>query len=160
MVKYISRTVLDKIDFWLIKFPITRQRSAVLAALRFAQLENSGLLSVEILDDIAVYLNIQKIFVYEVASFYSMYEFINKAKYQICICTNISCMLSGTDDLLIYIKKKLSIGLNEVTNDGKFYLKEVECLASCDTAPVLQIDGIYYGNVTNIKFDEIISKLN
>ncbi len=159
MIKFISSVVLNKIDFWLTKFPVSKKRSVVLAALRFAQEDNEGLLSVSIMDDVAEYLNISKIFVYEVASFYSMYELKIKAKYRVCVCTNISCMLSGSFELMSYIKDKLNVNLNEVTLDGKFYLKEVECLAACDMAPVLQINGLYYGNVTKEKFDIIISKL-
>lgn len=157
MFKKISRNTISKINFWLSKFP--RKQSAVLAALRFIQEDNGGFLSVELMDNLADYLLLPKIAVYEVASFYSMYELKQVGKYKICVCTNISCMLSGSEKLVNHIKEKLNISFNEVTTDNLFSLKEVECLASCDGAPVIQIGHVYYENVTFDKFDNIIAEL-
>lgn len=159
MGKVVSNSVITKIDCWLLKFPSVKKQSAVLAALRFAQEDNGGLLSIEIMNEIANYLSMSNMAVYEVASFYSMYELKHKVKYKICVCTNVSCMLAGSDRLVEYIKKKLGVGFNEVTLDKKYYLREVECLASCDGAPVIQVGTKYYENVTLEEFDKILLSL-
>lgn len=160
MFRSMSNFVEDRMDYWVFKFVDNKKQSAVLAALRFAQKENGGFLSVALMDEIAEYLSIPKMSVYEVASFYSMYELKQNGKYKICICTNISCMLAGSGKLIDYIKLKLGVGFNEVTLDKKFYIKEVECLASCAGAPVIQIGTSYYENITIEKLNNIITELD
>lgn len=149
-----------EIDHWLTRYPADKKQSAVLAALREAQHENGGYLTTELMDAVAGYLDMPPIAVYEVASFYSMYELKPVGRHNIAVCTNISCMLRGSDTVLSYIEKKLDIKLGESTPDGKFYLKkEEECLAACCGAPMMQVDHVYYENLTPEKVDRILDGL-
>lgn len=150
-----------EIDHWVGKYPPEQRRSAVLAALRAAQHQNEGFLTSELMDAVAVYLDLPEIWVYEAASFYSMYETTPVGRHSISVCTNISCMLCGGDDILAYIERKLGIDLGESTADGKFFLKnEEECLAACCGAPMMMVDHVYYENLTPQKVDEILDALD
>jgi NADH-quinone oxidoreductase subunit E len=156
----LSAHVREEIDHWVAKFPKGRQRSAVIAALQAAQHENEGYLTPEIMDAIAGYLNLPPIQVYEVATFYSMFVTKPVGRHSISVCTNISCMLRGSDEIVAHLEKKLGIETGESTADGKFYLKrEEECLAACCGAPMMMIDHHYYENLTPEKVDEIIDAL-
>ncbi|MBK8182294.1 MAG: NADH-quinone oxidoreductase subunit NuoE [Candidatus Competibacteraceae bacterium] len=149
-----------EIDHWLGRYPADQKQSAVLAALREVQHENGGYLTTELMDAVADYLEMPPIAVYEVASFYSMYELKPVGRHNIAVCTNISCMLRGGDTVLSYIEKKLGVKLGESTADGKFYLKrEEECLAACCGAPMMQVDHVYYENLTPEKVDQILASL-
>jgi NADH-quinone oxidoreductase subunit E len=149
-----------EIDQWLKKYPPDRKRSAVLAALRAVQHENGGHLTRELLDAVAEYLDLTPIAVYEVATFYSMFELKPVGRHSISVCTNISCMLRGGEAILAHIEKKLGIQLGQSTPDGKFYLKrEEECLAACTFAPMMQIDHVYYENLTPERVDQILDRL-
>ena len=156
----LSAHAREEIDRWLERYPPDQRQSAVLAALREAQHENGGYLTKELMDEVADHIGIPKIAVYEVASFYSMFELQPVGRHSISVCTNISCMLCGGDDILAYIENKLGIKLGESTEDGKFFLKrEEECLAACCGAPMMQVDHVYYENLTPEKVDEILDKL-
>ena len=149
-----------EIDHWLTRYPADRKQSAVLAALREVQHENGGYLTTELMDAVADYLDMPPIAVYEVASFYSMFELQPVGRHCIAVCTNISCMLRGSDTVLSYIERKLGIKLGESTPDGKFYLKkEEECLAACCGAPMMQVNHVYYENLTAEKVDRILDSL-
>jgi NADH-quinone oxidoreductase subunit E len=149
-----------EIDHWLTRYPPDRKQSAVLAALRAAQHENGGYLTTELMDAVADYLDMPPIAVYEVASFYSMFELEPVGRHSIAVCTNISCMLRGGDTVLAYIEKKLGIKLGESTPDGRFHLKrEEECLAACCGAPMMQVDHVYHENLTPEKVDRILDSL-
>jgi NADH-quinone oxidoreductase subunit E len=149
-----------EIDHWLTRYPPDRKQSAVLAALREVQHENGGYLTTELMDAVADYLDMPPIAVYEVASFYSMFELKPVGRHCIAVCTNISCMLRGSDTVLSYIERKLGIKLGESTPDGKFYLKkEEECLAACCGAPMMQVNHVYYENLTPEKVDRILDSL-
>jgi NADH-quinone oxidoreductase subunit E len=149
-----------EIDNWLTRYPPDRKRSAVLAALREVQHENGGYLTKELLDAVAEYLELPLIAVYEVASFYSMFELKPVGRHSISVCNNVSCMLRGGDEILVHIEKKLGIRIGESTPDGRFYLKrEEECLAACAFAPMMQIDHVYYENLTPAKVDQILDSL-
>jgi NADH-quinone oxidoreductase subunit E len=149
-----------EIDHWLTRYPPDRKQSAVLAALREVQHENGGYLTTELMDAVADYLDLPPIAVYEVASFYSMFELQPVGRHCIAVCTNISCMLRGSDTVLSYIERKLGIKLGESTPDGKFYLKkEEECLAACCGAPMMQVDHVYHENLTPEKVDRILDSL-
>ena len=152
-----SRTEIDR---WIAKYPPERKQSAVMAALNIVQEQNGGWLTTDLMNAIAVYLEMPPIAVYEVATFYSMYELNPVGQHKICICTNISCMLRGSDKIVAHLKQKLGIGFGETTADGKFTLKEVECLAACGGAPMIQIGRAYYENLTPEKVDEILAKLD
>jgi NADH-quinone oxidoreductase subunit E len=155
----LSAAARAHIDQWVKKYPADQKQSAVIAALTFVQEENGGWLTTPLCDAVAAYLNMPKIAVYEVASFYSMYELKPVGKYKICICTNISCMLSGSEEVIKHLEKKLNITLGETTPDQRFTLKAVECLAACGGAPAMQIGPQYYENLTAQKVDEIIDPL-
>jgi len=156
----LSQHVREEIDRWVAKFPPGRQRSAVLAALHAAQHENHGYLTTEVMDAVAAYLKLPPIQVYEVATFYSMYETKPCGRHHVSICTNISCMLCGAEDIVRHVEKKLGIRTGESTPDGRFYLKlEQECLAACVNAPMMMVDHVYHENLTPGKVDEILDKL-
>jgi len=149
-----------EIDHWLSRYPAEQKQSAVLAALREVQHENGGWLSTELMDAVADYLDMPPIAVYEVASFYSMFELKPVGRHNIAVCTNISCMLRGGETVLAYIEKKLGIKLGQSTADGKFYLKrEEECLAACCGAPMMQVDHVYYEHLTPEKVDQVLDSL-
>jgi NADH-quinone oxidoreductase subunit E len=153
----LSAHVREEIDHWVAKFPPERKRSAVIAALHAAQHENNGFLTPEIMTAIAEYLGLPPIQVFEVASFYSMFETKPVGRHSISVCTNISCMLRGGDDILAYVEKKLGIKAGQSTPDGKFYIKnEEECLAACCGAPMMMVDHVYHENLTAKTVDEII----
>ena len=157
----LSKHAREEIDRWLKKYPANQKQSAVLAALREVQHENQGYLTTELMDAVADYLGMPKIAVYEVASFYSMLETKPVGRHSISVCTNISCMLRGADDIVRHIEKKLGIKTGESTNDGKFYLKEEEeCLAACCGGPMLMIDHVYHENLTDARGDEILDNLD
>ena len=155
----LSKTATADIDKWLAKFPNGNSRPVILRALWIVQEENGGWLSTDAMDAVADYLQQPKINVYEVAKFYSLYELEPVGKYKIHICTNISCMLNGSDEIESHLKNKLKINFNETTKDGKFTLKKAECLAACGGAPAMQINWKYYENLTPEKIDKILGKL-
>jgi NADH-quinone oxidoreductase subunit E len=156
----LSAPTREAIDHWLSKYPADRQRSAVLAALREVQHEHGGYLTTEVMDAVAEYLGLPPIAVYEVASFYSMFELKPVGRHSISVCTNISCMLCGSDVIAEHIERKLGIKTGESTADGKFFLKrEEECLAACVNAPMMQVDHVYYENLTPEKVDQILDSL-
>jgi NADH-quinone oxidoreductase subunit E len=153
----LSDHVREEIDHWVAKFPEGRQRSAVIAALHAAQHENGGFLTPELMTAVAEYLRLPPIQVFEVASFYSMFETKPVGRHSISVCTNISCMLRGGDDILAHVEKRLGIKAGQSTPDGKFYLKvEEECLAACCGAPMLMIDHVYHENLTPKSVDEVL----
>ena len=157
----LSKKACREIDIWLKKYPAEQKQSAVLAALRAVQHENKGYLTTELMDAVAEYLEMSKIAVYEVASFYSMFETKPVGKHSISVCNNISCMLMGADNIVDHVEKKLGIKTGESTKDGKFYLKcEEECLAACCGGPMMMINHIYYENLTTEKVDEILESLD
>ncbi len=139
----------QEIDRWLAKFPPDRRRSAVLAALREAQHQNEGFLTAGLMDAVAAYIGMPAIQVYEVASFYSMFETKPAGRVHVSVCTNISCMLCGADRIVEAVEKHLGIKTGESTRDGKFYLKrEEECLAACNNAPMMMVDHVFHENLT------------
>ncbi len=155
----LSAAVRAKIDRWVKRYPPEQKRSAVLEALRYAQEENGGHLTNEMMDAVADYLGMPNIAVYEVASFYTMYNLAPVGKHVINVCTNISCMLRDSEKIVEHLQTRLGIGLNETTADQKFTLREVECLAACAHAPVAQIGKKYYENLTPEKIDAVLDEL-
>lgn len=154
----LSKESLAKIDREVAKYPPEHKQSAVIAALHIAQDEH-GWLSVALMDYVAGLLDMRPIQVYEVASFYSMYNLKPVGRHKIAVCTNISCLLRGSDDIVAHLKQRLGIGFGETTGDGRFTLKEVECLAACGGAPMFQIGKTYYENLTPARVDEILAGL-
>jgi NADH-quinone oxidoreductase subunit E len=155
----LSEHARHEIDHWLAKFPPDRRRSAVLAALRAVQHDNGGYLTRESMDAVAEYIGLPAIQVYEVATFYSMFETKPVGRHHISVCTNISCMLCGGDEILAHVEKRLGVKVGESTMDGRFFLKrEEECLAACNNAPMMMVDHVYYENLTPEKVDEILDR--
>ncbi len=148
------------IDRWVAKYPPEQKQSAVMAALRIAQEQNGGWLTNELIDAVAAYLDMEAIEAYEVASFYSMYELKPVGRHKICVCTNISCMLCGSDSVVSHLEERLGIKMGQTTGDGRFSLKEVECLGACVNAPMFQIDKKYYEKLTPEKIDAILDELD
>jgi NADH-quinone oxidoreductase subunit E len=149
-----------EIDHWIAKFPDDRKRSAVLGALNATQHQNQGFLTTDLMDAVAEYLGLAKIHVYEVASFYSMYETKPVARNNVAICTNISCMLMGAESIVDHIESKLGVKIGESTEDGRIFLKcEEECLAACAGGPMMQVNHVYHENLTPEKVDEILDGL-
>lgn len=156
----LSEAARREIDHWVAKFPPGRQRSASIAALRAAQEQNDGHLTPDLMDAVAEYLHLPPIQVYEVASFYSMFETHPCGRHHVSICTNISCMLNGAEALVAHAEKKLGIRLNESTSDGRIFLKrEEECLAACNGAPMMMVDHVFHENLTPERLDEVLDEL-
>lgn len=155
----LSPEIRAEIDRWVAKYPDEWKQSAVMAALRIVQDDNGGHLTQELMDKVADYLDMPPIAVYEVATFYSMYELSEVGKHKICVCTNVSCMICGSENIVEHLEKRLGIGLGQTTEDGKFTLKEVECLGACGGAPMFQIGKQYYENLTPELVDSILDSL-
>jgi NADH-quinone oxidoreductase subunit E len=136
----LSAESIKKIDREIAKYPADQRQSAVMSALAIAQ-DEKGWLANETMDFVAQYLGMPPIAVYEVATFYNMYNLQPLGKYKITVCTNLPCALSGANDAVAQIQQKLGIGFNETTADGKFTLKEGECMGACGDAPVLLVNN-------------------
>lgn len=147
------------IDIWVSKYPYERRRSALLPALHVAQDQNGGYLTDALLGAVATYLKLPKVYAYEAATFYNMFELKPVGRHKISVCNSISCMLRGSDEIIQYLKKKLNIELGETTSDGKITLKEAECLAACGGAPAILVDKTYHENITPEKMDQILESL-
>ncbi|RKZ39134.1 MAG: NADH-quinone oxidoreductase subunit NuoE [Gammaproteobacteria bacterium] len=156
----LSDETRSEIDRWLVKYPSDQKQSAVMGALTVVQEANGGWLTTELMDAVADYLDMSPIAVYEVATFYSMYELKPVGQHKLCMCTNVSCMLRGSEEIVEHLEKKLDIKLGETTSDKKFTLKEVECLGACGGAPMMQIGRKYHENLTPDTVDEILAKLD
>ena len=155
----LSENTKKQIEHWLTKYPADQRRSAVVASLLAAQEQNGGHLTDDAMKAVADYLKIPHVEAYEVATFYDMYNLEKIGKNKIAVCTNISCMLRGSDEILAHFKKRLNIGINETTADGKFTLREVECMAACGGAPMCQVnDKDYIENLTIEKIDHLLKK--
>jgi NADH-quinone oxidoreductase subunit E len=156
----LSDHVREEIDHWVAKFPPERKRSAVISALHAVQHENNGYLTTDLMDAVAAYLELPNILVYEVASFYSMFETKPVGRHHISVCTNISCMLRGSQEVVDHVEKKLAIKTGESTPDGRIYLKrEEECLGACTGAPMLMVDHVFHENLTPPIIDKILDEL-
>lgn len=156
----LSHHVREEIDRWRARFPEDRQRSAVIGALHAAQHDNDGYLTAELMNGVAEYLDLPPIQVYEVATFYSMFQTRPIGRHNVAICTNVSCMLRGAEEIVEHVEKKLGIKSGDSTADGRIYLKkEEECLAACCGAPMMMVDHKYVENLTLDKVDEILDGL-
>lgn len=147
---------LDKVQELIARYPEGKQKSALLPLLHMAQDEFGGWLDVPTMDYVATLLNITPIEVYEVATFYSMYNLKPVGKYMFEVCVTGPCMISGSDDIVHYIQEKLGIAPGETTPDGMFTLKTVECLGACGYAPMMQLGKHYKEHLTRAKIDSIV----
>lgn len=156
----LSEQVRAKTDHELKKYPPDRKQSAVMSALRFVQ-DEKGWINTEDMADVAAYLGMPQMSVYEVATFYNMYNLKPMGRHTLTVCTNLSCQLVGAMETLNYIKSKLGIGVGEVTADGKFGLREGECQNVCDEAPLFMINNKKTcGHLTKEKIDQILAELD
>ena len=156
----LSKESIDKINYELTKYPADKRQAAVMSALRIVQTER-GWLSKESIAEVAQYLRIPDIAALEVASFYNMYDLEPVGRYKITICTNISCMLRDSDLIVDHLQKKLAVGFNEVTADGKFCLKEGECMGACGGAPLMIVNNHNMHEFLTVeKVDAILDGLN
>jgi NADH-quinone oxidoreductase subunit E len=150
--------VRAQIDREVAKYPPERKGAAVMAALRIVQ-EKHGWLSPALIEAVALYLEIPPVRALEVATFYTMYDREPVGKHKIMVCTNISCMLCGSDKVMSHLSKTLGIKAGDTTPDGRFTLKEAECLGACVNAPMMQIDKTFHENLTPEKIDQILKEL-
>lgn len=153
----ISKDSINEISKELKKYPVEQKQSAVMATLRIVQEEN-GHLTTELMDSVAEFLEMPSISVYEVATFYSMYELKPVGKNQIHVCRSISCHLRGADKIVAALESKLGINCGQTTKDGKFSLKSAECLGACVNAPMMQVNKSYHENLTESNVDEILEQ--
>jgi len=143
----------------LTKYPPARKKSAILPLLHLAQKQNNGWLSIPALEHVGDYLELPYVKVYEIASFYSMFNLKPIGKYHIQVCGTTPCMLCGSKEIVSTLEKTLEISMGQTTNDGRFSLVEVECVGGCVKAPVIQINKDQYENITPAQVEEIIQKL-
>jgi NADH-quinone oxidoreductase subunit E len=152
----LSAEAIKKIDYELTKYPADQRQAAVMSALRIVQTER-GWLSKESISEVAAYLRMPDIAVMEVATFYNMYDLMPAGKYKITVCTNISCMLRDSDAIVEHLQAKLGVGFGEVTSDGKFCLKEGECMGACGGAPLMTVNNhMMHEFLTPERVDEIL----
>lgn len=157
----LSEHAKEVIEQWKSRFPEGRERSAVISALHVVQHENDGYLTAELMNAVADYLDLPTIQVYEVATFYSMFQTKPVGRHNVAICTNVSCMLRGSDEIVEHVEGKLGAKIGESTDDGRIYLKrEEECLAACCGAPMMMVNHKYYENLTTDQVDEILDGLD
>ncbi len=155
----LSPEAIKKIDYELTKYPADQRQAAVMSALRIVQTER-GWLSKESITEVAQYLGMPEIAAMEVATFYNMYDLNPVGQYKISFCTNISCMLRGSDEIVDHLQNKLGVGFNEVTPDGKFCLKEGECMGCCGGAPLMHVNNTkMHEFLTPAKVDDILKEL-
>jgi len=151
--------VRSAIDGWVAKYPPEWKQSAVMPALTLVQEWNGGWLSADLMDDVAAYLDMPSVAVYEVASFYSMYDVKPTARHKVCVCNSISCMLNGSEELIHHVEHKYQVKPGETTADGRFTFKEVECLGACRDAPAVLIGKTYYERLSPEALDKLIEGL-
>ena len=156
----LSEQIKARIDRELKKYPADQRQSAVMAALRFVQ-DEKGWIAADDMADIASYLGMAQVAVYEVATFYHMYNLKPMGKHLITVCTNLSCTLGGAEDTVAYLQDKLGIGFDEVSADGKYGLREGECMGTCKDAPLFTLNNKKIcGRLTREKIDTILAELD
>ncbi len=148
-----------EIDGWIAKYPVEWNQSAVMPALAIVQEHNGGWLSRELMDDVAAYLDMPEVSVYEVATFYGMYDLEPTAKHKVCVCNSISCLLNGSEELIHHVEHKYKVKPGETTADGRFTFKEVECLGACKDAPAVLIGKTFHEKLSAEALDKLIEGL-
>lgn len=157
LTQIVSAESMQRIERWIAKYPASQRQSAVMAALMIVQ-EEHGYLTSEMMDAVAAHLGMPAIAVYEVASFYTMYEQKPCGRNIVNVCTNISCKLRDCDSIVEHLEKKLGVCLGETTEDKRFTLRAVECLGACVNAPMMQVNKDYHENLTVKNVDEILEQ--
>lgn len=154
----LSANARAEIDRWTAKFPPDRKRAALLAALTTVQRENGGWLMPELMEAVADYLDVPAVAAEEVATFYSLYDLAPVGRHKIYVCNSISCWLCGSEKILNHLQQRLGIKIGETTPDGRFTLKQAECLAACGGAPALMIGNEYHEHLTPEKVDTLLAR--
>jgi len=149
----------EQLDAWVAKYPTGKAQSAVIPCLHILQAANEGWLTKPVMNALADYLAIPAISVYEVATFYTMFDLKPVGKHKINVCTNISCLLNGSDEVVAHLESRLNVKLGQTTEDGQYTLRQVECLGACCGAPMMQIGRDYHEYLTNDKIDHILAGL-
>jgi len=157
LCQLVSPESIRDIDHWIKKYPADQKQSAVMSALRIVQ-EESGYLTPQLMDAVADYLDMPAIAVYEVATFYTMYEKKPIGRNLVNVCTNVSCKLRGSSEVVDHLCSSLGIGLGETTADGRFTLRSVECLGACVNAPMMQVNKNYHENLTMDSIDQVLEQ--
>jgi len=152
--------VRAEIDRHIAKYPPEWKQSAVMPALTIVQEQNGGWLTRELMDDVAAYLDMPEISVYEVATFYGMYDLEPVGRHKVCVCNSVSCMLCGSEELIEHVESKYGVHPGQTTPDGRFTFKEVECLGACRHAPAVLIGRTYHENLTAEAMDKLIDELD
>lgn len=155
----LTEDTLKQIHDWMQRFAPEHKQSAVIEALKIVQEQNGGWLTNELMDAVAEILDMPKVAVYEVATFYTMFDLKPVGRHKIYLCTNVSCQLCGSDEIAEHLKTKLGVGFGGTTADGRFTLKEEECIGACGGAPVMIIDKKYHENLTPEKIDQILETM-
>lgn len=155
--QFVTAERIQEIDHWVAKYPADQRQSAVMSALMIVQ-EEHGSLTPELMDAVAEYLEMPAIAVYEVSTFYTMYEHKPAGRHLVNVCTNISCKLRDSAQVVKHLEKKLGIKLGETTDDGRFTVRSVECLGACVNAPMMQVDKDYHENLTADKIDAVLDQ--
>jgi len=159
LTSMISAKAIDEIEHWRSKYPVDRKRPPIIAALKIVQAEHENWLREEHMKAVADYLDVPHIAVFEVATFYTMFHLKPVGKNVISVCTNLSCMMCGSEKIVDHLQSRLGIKLGETTSNGQFSLKEVECMAACGGAPMLEASETYHENLTPEKVDAILNDL-
>ncbi len=156
----IEESIAREIDHWLSKYPPEQKRSAIVPALNLVQKQNGGWLSEAAMNAVAQYLDLPPIMIYELATFYDMYELKPIGRHKIGICTNLSCQLAGVDKIVDHIQKRCGVSLGETTADGAFTFRELECMAACGSGPMCQVDDEeYHEHLSPEKMDALLNSL-
>lgn len=156
----LPQALCKDIDFWLNKFPADQRQSAVIPALTIVQNAHKGSLTVELMNAVADYLQVDRMAAYEVATFYSMFDLKPVGKHKLYVCTNISCQLCGSDEIIEHLASKYDLRIGNTSQDGRFTLYAVECLAACDGAPMMQVGKDCYYHLTPSKLDQVLELLD
>ncbi|MET1254529.1 NADH-quinone oxidoreductase subunit NuoE [Aliikangiella maris] len=150
---------IAEVDHWISKYPAERKRPPIMAALKVVQQHNGNYLTDEMMQAVAEYLDVPHIAVYEVATFYTLFHLNKVGKHVISVCNNISCTLRGANQILQHLQNRLNIKVGETTEDGLYTIQTVECMAACGGAPMLEVNKVYYENLTEEKVDQILSEI-
>lgn len=151
--------IVKSLKKWEKCYPSNKKRSVIIPGLHILQDYNNGYLTKDLMNKLSLYLEVPSIEVYEVATFYTMYDLKKVGRHKLNVCTNISCLLNGAEEIVTHIEKKLSIKAGEMTSDGRVTLKTVECQGACCGAPMLEVDKVFYEKLTIDKVNKIIDSL-
>ncbi|WP_119343650.1 NADH-quinone oxidoreductase subunit NuoE family protein [Facilibium subflavum] len=154
-----SQEIINALKAWEVRYPQNQKKSVILPGLHVLQDHNGGYLTVQLMDNLARYLGVDNASVYEVATFYSMYDLEPVGRHKLNVCTNVSCMLNGAKEIVRYIENKLGIKAGQTTADGRVTLRTVECQGACCGAPMLEVDKVFYENLDFEKVDQLLDNL-